>query len=174
MFHLDIQTSERNSSSILIFRGGQTRKDVDPTSEGASYYYLAQQMKLIGGELQERFFVEEYAWDSYETLLFSICRFKEVSGVYPSKITVGLISRVQDLMCCIEKPLDFQTLISHMWASDLRITSSTISELKLVRSWPLMHLQKICTPVTLNHSMRSDWKETLSEGQCPTSWRAQK
>jgi len=32
---------------VLIFSGGQTRKDVGPTSEAASYYYLAQHQKWI-------------------------------------------------------------------------------------------------------------------------------
>ena len=31
---------------------------------------------------------EEFARDSYENLLFSICRFREVTGHYPSKVTV--------------------------------------------------------------------------------------
>jgi hypothetical protein len=74
--------------SILLFSGGQTRLDVGPTSEGASYYYLAQQMKWITSKNSNRVFLEEFARDSFENLLFSICRFKEVTGVYPTKVTV--------------------------------------------------------------------------------------
>jgi hypothetical protein len=32
--------------------------------------------------------LEEYARDSYENLLFSLCRFKEFVGSYPTKVTV--------------------------------------------------------------------------------------
>jgi hypothetical protein len=32
--------------------------------------------------------MEEYALDSYENLLFSIARFREVTGRWPEKITV--------------------------------------------------------------------------------------
>lgn len=83
-----IEIAGLDPSSLLIFSGGQTRKDVGPTSEGASYYYLAEQMKWISNNMKNRIFVEEYARDSYENLLFSICRFKELSGSYPSRITV--------------------------------------------------------------------------------------
>ena len=73
--------------SLLIFSGGQTRKDVGPLSEAASYYYLAQDQQWLRG-LESRTFLEEYARDSFENLLFSLCRFREVSGQYPKRITV--------------------------------------------------------------------------------------
>ena len=38
--------------------------------------------------LLERAISEEYARDSYENLLFSLCRFFEVTERYPDKITV--------------------------------------------------------------------------------------
>ena len=73
--------------SILVFSGGQTRRDVGPTSEAASYYYLASEKNWMT-ELKDRVFLEEYARDSFENLLFSVCRFRELQGYYPSKITV--------------------------------------------------------------------------------------
>jgi hypothetical protein len=82
---VDLAIEDENS--ILIFSGGQTRKDVGPTSEAASYYYLADEKKWING-IKKRVFLEEYARDSYENLLFSICRFKEITGKYPQKITI--------------------------------------------------------------------------------------
>ncbi|OMJ25218.1 hypothetical protein AYI70_g1047 [Smittium culicis] len=39
-------------------------------------------------EIMGRVFMEEFASDSYENLLFSICRFHEVTGNYPVRITV--------------------------------------------------------------------------------------
>jgi hypothetical protein len=38
--------------------------------------------------LLERMASEEFARDSYENLLFSLCRFHEITGRYPDKITV--------------------------------------------------------------------------------------
>ena len=81
------EIAKKDDSSVLIFSGGQTRRDVGPLSEAASYYYVAQERKWIK-PITKRVFLEEYARDSFENLLFSICRFKEAVGSYPSKITV--------------------------------------------------------------------------------------
>lgn len=82
-----IQITRTDSRSVLIFSGGQTRKDVGPISEAASYYFLAKEKKWMDAILS-RVYLEEFARDSYENLLFSLCRFKEVTGSYPSKVTV--------------------------------------------------------------------------------------
>lgn len=82
---VDIVKSDE--TAMLVFSGGQTRRDVGPTSEAASYYYLAEEKKWIKA-LEHRVFLEEFARDSFENLLFSVCRFREVAGYYPSKITV--------------------------------------------------------------------------------------
>ena len=55
-----------------------------PTSEAASYYYLAEEKGWLtagtgkDSNIKDRTFLEEFARDSFENLLFSICRFKEV------------------------------------------------------------------------------------------------
>ena len=36
----------------------------------------------------QRTVTEEFALDSYQNVLFSICRFREIVGHYPDKITV--------------------------------------------------------------------------------------
>ena len=82
-----VELASSNAKSMLIFSGGQTRRDVGPTSEAASYYYLASEKKWID-KMTERVYLEEYARDSFENLLFSICRFREVQGYYPTKISV--------------------------------------------------------------------------------------
>ena len=84
--------------SIVVFSGGQTKPGAGPRSEGLSYYLLMEATKLFGlfpvGSAQAqhvmttRVFAEEYSRDSYENLLFSVCRFKEVTGHYPSRIVV--------------------------------------------------------------------------------------
>jgi hypothetical protein len=74
---------EGNPRALVIFSGGMTEIDV-PYSEAISYYRLGQ---YIGMPL-ERIFLEEAARDSYENLLFSLCRFFEVTGRYPHMVTV--------------------------------------------------------------------------------------
>jgi hypothetical protein len=81
--------------SLVVFSGGQTKK-AGPRSEGLSYYILAEANNLFdvfsdeakAEVLMSRLFAEEFARDSYENLLFSICRFYEVVGRYPSNIVV--------------------------------------------------------------------------------------
>ena len=82
-----VDVAREDLTSFLIFTGGQTRKDVGPTSEAASYYYLADQRGWLN-DIKGRVYLEEYARDSYENLLFSVCRFREVAGNYPSRVTV--------------------------------------------------------------------------------------
>lgn len=78
-----------DARAVLVFSGGQTRRDVGPVSEALSYYLLAKEKSLISLQmLKQRVFLEEFARDSFENVLFSICRFREVTGRYPSKITV--------------------------------------------------------------------------------------
>lgn len=61
---------------------------IGPLSEAASYYYLAEEKRWMSDNLKSRVYLEEFARDSYENLLFSICRFYEIVGSYPTKITV--------------------------------------------------------------------------------------
>ena len=78
-------------SSLLLFSGGETRRDVGPISEAASYYFVAKHKHwLPEGDNYDhpRTFLEEYARDSFENLLFSLCRFREITGRYPAKVTV--------------------------------------------------------------------------------------
>lgn len=82
-----LELATKYKKSMLVFSGGQTRRDVGPTSEAASYYYLANDKQLLTN-LNERVYLEEYARDSFENLLFSVCRFREVEGYYPSRISV--------------------------------------------------------------------------------------
>lgn len=87
---IGIEMMRQDRSSVLIFSGGETRKDVGPYSEALSYFFLAHNKRWLpeSSPLNERVALEEYARDSFENLLFSLCRFKEVTGRYPSKLTV--------------------------------------------------------------------------------------
>jgi len=85
-----IDLLRNNSHSLLIFSGGETRKDVGPMSEAASYYYFAVEKHWLTADLLDgnRVFLEEFALDSYENVLYSICRFREIKGYYPSRVFI--------------------------------------------------------------------------------------
>mmetsp|Transcript_23578 Transcript_23578/g.23772 ORF Transcript_23578/g.23772 Transcript_23578/m.23772 type:complete len:345 (+) Transcript_23578:206-1240(+) len=80
---------QQDKKSLLIFSGGQTRHDVGPFSEAASYYFLATGQNWIQEHQNiDRVYLEEYARDSFENLLFSLCRFHEITGRYPDRVSV--------------------------------------------------------------------------------------
>lgn len=85
-----VEVAAKDPRSILIFSGGQTRADAGPRSEAQSYYFVAEHFDWWGHPaVAGRTVTEEYARDSFENLLFSLCRFTEISnGRYPSKVTV--------------------------------------------------------------------------------------
>ncbi|CAN0928597.1 Uncharacterized protein C57A10.07 [Linum grandiflorum] len=79
-----------DKGSLLLFSGGETRKDAGPRSEAQSYWAVAESNGWFGKEdsAKWRTLTEEHARDSFENLLFSICRFRELTGTYPHNITV--------------------------------------------------------------------------------------
>lgn len=73
---------------FISLRSGQTRLQ-STTTEAESYMRLALGMDLFGGSTPfSRATTETYALDSYQNILFSIARFHEVTGRYPSQMTV--------------------------------------------------------------------------------------
>ena len=84
-----IDVASRDPSSLLVFSGGQTRGEAGPRSEAQSYWNLAEHFRWWSTpEISGRTTTEEFARDSFENLLFAICRFKEWTGRYPQKIRV--------------------------------------------------------------------------------------
>ncbi|KAI9271999.1 hypothetical protein BY458DRAFT_509191 [Sporodiniella umbellata] len=84
-----IELLRQDKDAILIFSGGETRLNAGPVSESFSYWNIAQILiKEEEEELKSRMITEEFAKDSYENLLFSVCRFSEMTGNYPLKVTV--------------------------------------------------------------------------------------
>jgi len=94
---LGIETTAQDPSAMLLFSGGQTRLAAGPRSEGLSYWLIAEANRWFVNtsdnaksllQVRARAFTEEHARDSFENLLFSICRFYEITGHYPDNITV--------------------------------------------------------------------------------------
>ncbi|KAL0045358.1 hypothetical protein WJX82_004782 [Trebouxia sp. C0006] len=84
-----ISHAEHDPASLLLFSGGQTRKAAGPRSEAEGYWLVAEAAAWWGShQVRERAFTEEHARDSFENLLFSLCRFYELTGHYPGELTV--------------------------------------------------------------------------------------
>lgn len=85
-----IEVAAKDDSALLLFSGGETRKEAGPRSEAQSYWAVAESTGWFGKEesVRWRALTEEHARDSFENLLFSVCRFRELTGVYPQNITV--------------------------------------------------------------------------------------
>ncbi len=84
-----VELATLDPTSLLIFSGGETRAPAGRRSEAASYLRLAEHFTWWqNAPVKERATMETFARDSFENLLFSICRFREVAGRYPLNITL--------------------------------------------------------------------------------------
>lgn len=85
-----VEIAAKDDEALLLFSGGETRKDAGPRSEAQSYWAVAESKGWYGKQdnVRSRALTEEHARDSFENLLFSVCRFRELTGTYPQNITV--------------------------------------------------------------------------------------
>ncbi|KAJ8557970.1 hypothetical protein K7X08_004736 [Anisodus acutangulus] len=85
-----VEITADDDDALLLFSGGETRKDAGPRSEAQSYWTVAESKGWFGKQesVRGRALTEEHARDSFENLLFSVCRFRELTGTYPHNITV--------------------------------------------------------------------------------------
>lgn len=85
--------SELRFLNGVSLNSGQTRHG-SPLTEGISYHLLASSLSLLPptpssfSSLLTRATTENHALDSFQNLLFSIARFREVTQRYPERITV--------------------------------------------------------------------------------------
>ncbi|MFH1486792.1 MAG: hypothetical protein ABIH46_12040 [Chloroflexota bacterium] len=83
-----------NPASLLVFSGGRTRVEGGERGEARCYQEIARYYDwwIPQGKLREdvsgRAITEEYARDSFENVLFSICRFQQHTGRYPRNVAV--------------------------------------------------------------------------------------
>ncbi len=84
-----VQLAASQPKSLLIFSGGQTRREAGSKSEAESYWLLADQFGWWQKtDVQDRATVEEFARDSFENILFGIARFRECTGHYPDSVEI--------------------------------------------------------------------------------------
>jgi len=89
-----VTIAAQDSNALLLFSGGQTRPAAGPRSEAVSYWLVAELARWFdlndstAMSVANRSLTEEFARDSFENLLFSVCRFHELTGNYPRSISV--------------------------------------------------------------------------------------
>ncbi len=84
-----VEEAAADSAALLIFSGGPTRKEAGPRSEALSYWLVAEHFHWFGHRsVRARAYLEDFARDSFENLLFGICRHREISGDLPVHVTV--------------------------------------------------------------------------------------
>jgi len=85
-----IELTAEDDGALLILSGGQTRAEAGPKSEAQGYLEIARLVDWFGHRtIESRTILEDFSRDSFENLLFSICRFKEHAGDYPRMVTVA-------------------------------------------------------------------------------------
>jgi len=84
-----VRLTAEDREALLVFSGGQTRTEAGPRSEALSYWMVAKHFAWWHrASVELRATTEEYAKDSFENVIFGICRFFECVGRWPEKIIV--------------------------------------------------------------------------------------
>lgn len=83
-----IRLATDDAASLLVFSGGQTRAEAGARSEAGSYWLIAEHVLRWDSGVRSRSTTEEYARDSFENLLFGICRFFECTARFPRMVKV--------------------------------------------------------------------------------------
>ena len=84
-----VAEASQDPEALLIFSGGPTRRDAGPRTEALSYWLVAEHFGWFGHpEVRDRAYLEDFARDSFENLLFGICRAHEIKGHLPTSVTV--------------------------------------------------------------------------------------
>lgn len=86
-----VELAARDPGALLVFSGGRTHRQAGPRSEAEGYLALARDLGWWSHPaVAARTTTEELARDSFENVLFGICRFREHQGRYPQ--TLALVS----------------------------------------------------------------------------------
>lgn len=84
-----VELTAADPNALLILSGGQSRKEAGPRSEAQSYFAVADLHDWWNSpDVSTRTITEESARDSFENLLFGICRFHEYAGDWPQHVSL--------------------------------------------------------------------------------------
>lgn len=89
VFFRDAHDDYDNSYPVISCPTSGHTSPSSATSEGESYLRFARAIGLLpSADMFTRVTIEDAALDSFQNVLFSIARFRELTGVYPKRITV--------------------------------------------------------------------------------------
>ncbi len=84
-----VELAQADPRAVLIFAGGQSDDAAGPRSEGQGYWLIAEHGEWFGAAgVRGRSTTEEFSLDSFENLLFGLCRFREYAGAWPERVSV--------------------------------------------------------------------------------------
>lgn len=85
-----VELTAADPAALLIFSGCYAPAAVGPLTEASGYWMLAARFNWWGApNVSARATIEDFALDSFDNLLYSVCRFREFTGDYPRRITVA-------------------------------------------------------------------------------------
>lgn len=84
-----VAEAAKDPQALLIFAGTQSDHAAGPRSEAQGYWLIADHHNWWWHhpEIATRATTEEFSQDSFQNLLYGICRFRECTGRYPTRIT---------------------------------------------------------------------------------------
>jgi len=84
-----VRAAAQDSRALLLFSGGATDERAGPRTEALGYWLIAERCGWWDQpEVRARALLEEYALDSFLNLHYSLHRFRDVTGMWPERITV--------------------------------------------------------------------------------------
>ncbi|PVZ99860.1 hypothetical protein BB558_004114 [Smittium angustum] len=99
-----IEVLQDQHSSLLLFSGGATRPSSIST-ESYGYWTAAEKLGWLTPEIAGRALTENFSTDSYENLLFSICRFNYIGIDPPGDISNSISGEKNNAYSHFEKDL---------------------------------------------------------------------
>lgn len=79
--------SKDPSDRLLVISGGYTKPQAQK-SESSSYLEVSRDRNIASDELEKSILLEEYARDSYENVVFSLCAFRQATGIWPKHVKI--------------------------------------------------------------------------------------
>jgi hypothetical protein len=161
-----IQLVAGDPKALLMLSGGQTRAAAGPYSESSAYLMAAELLDWFGHPtVAERCVTEDFARDSLQNVLFALCRFWQITGMWPAKVTM------------IGFPFKAQRFLDSHWPTcqSSQMVKTTFEYVAIGDNggvddaWPLFQADpEGCLPaLRQKRKIRNPYRQQHSYGRCP-------